>query len=767
MADSSQQDILREYLISLGFKVDAAAQTRFGGTLTTLDKKATQLGRSIVGVALATQTLATEFAYRMEKLYYSSKLAESSAGNLQALQFAGKQSGIADMTKNVEALARNIRANPGLQGLLNSLGVRVTGRDKADVMMDLVKALKGMPFYVAQRYAELFGINPDDLLLMQQGIDKIKEAADLRKRAAQDLGIDTEKANRAGLEYAQQWREILMYVGLFRDALTISLLPAMQTLAGVTKEVLKDWTKIVQQPLGKTVDELKIGLGLSSPGGGVQLTPAAQARVDAQTNQRRWDQMTVEERRARGLSTQQPTWYDLSPAERAEKGMPVTEDAYKKSLPWWARAGNAMGDAIDGAFDLVGMGSQSNRQGVELSSQAKERLGGDRTKSDNPGVMRGLMEKAADKMGYKSKQKTPTDPAAIDAVTEPDRVLIEREQKLSLFPDAKRMYEELMRRGDYAGAREIMAKVDQIGKPQPGPMEDIEKKFALKPGFLERALSGEDPYDKHSRMMAEPEKREQRNLKLSASPEMSKALEEAIGSRDYAAATQTIQRVDAMPDRTQSAASMQVPAPLQPSKPGGAPEQQSFLDSLEQRYALPKGLLDKVWNQESARGKALVSPKGAEGPFGFMPETGKQYGLQSSADRMDFSKSAGASASMYSDLMKKYNGNIRYALAAYNWGSGNLDSLIGRAQKQPGNTGADDQDRYVLGHLPAETQKYISSILGGLQSQQGAAKAPQVSANTTINVYETSDARATGQEVADQQREVFADITRQFAQRVA
>jgi hypothetical protein len=173
--------VLREYLVSLGFKVDAVARSKFSNGLTQMDKTAGALGKTILGVTAAATTMTTIFSREMEKLYYATRRIKSSATNIQALEFGGGQIGVGAerMRGALESMARALRANPGLQGLLNSLGVKVEGRDRSDVLTDFVTQLKKMPSYVAEQYAGLFGIDADTLFMLQDGLDKLKEARDL------------------------------------------------------------------------------------------------------------------------------------------------------------------------------------------------------------------------------------------------------------------------------------------------------------------------------------------------------------------------------------------------------------------------------------------------------------------------------------------------------------------------------------------------------------------------------------------------------------
>lgn len=130
--------------------------------------------------------------------------------------------------------------------------------------------------------------------------------------------------------------------------------------------------------------------------------------------------------------------------------------------------------------------------------------------------------------------------------------------------------------------------------------------------------------------------------------------------------------------------------------PGGPPSlgQGSSLANAPQIGALPPALWTAQQYVESHFDPKLISPKGATGAGQFMPGTAAQYG----------GNGTDAQKAYMGDLYKKY-GNLPTALVAYNWGPGNTDAWI--------KAGADPQK------LPAETQKYVSSVLD-LTGQQGA-----------------------------------------------
>lgn len=243
---ASSQQVLREYLVSLGYRIDTASERKFDTGLLKTGVSIAGLGKSVLGVATAAQAMVAVFARSMEQMYYSSRRAETTVGNLQAVEFAARNIGLTGegMRSAVEGVARAMRLNPGLQGLIESFGIKVTGRDKADVAIDLLDTLRKMPFYQGSQYANLFGIGPDDYLLLIEGLDKLKETAALRKQMALDAGVNADEAARTSVEYANQLREVQELFGLMKDAAMIALLPTFQQIAQVTKEVLRDWTQI-------------------------------------------------------------------------------------------------------------------------------------------------------------------------------------------------------------------------------------------------------------------------------------------------------------------------------------------------------------------------------------------------------------------------------------------------------------------------------------------------------------------------------------------
>jgi len=152
--------------------------------------------------------------------------------------------------------------------------------------------------------------------------------------------------------------------------------------------------------------------------------------------------------------------------------------------------------------------------------------------------------------------------------------------------------------------------------------------------------------------------------------------------------------------------------------PGSWRSKEPAVEAIEQKYNLPKNTLMAMWGVESDFGKnAGLSKAGAYGDFQFMPKTAISYGV----DRTKFSSELEGAGHMLSDLIKHYKGNIAKALAAYNWGSGNVDRDI----QKHGDKWKD--------FLPAETKGYLDKMARAanqIASSQGGKVKIEINNNT-------------------------------------
>lgn len=126
---------------------------------------------------------------------------------------------------------------------------------------------------------------------------------------------------------------------------------------------------------------------------------------------------------------------------------------------------------------------------------------------------------------------------------------------------------------------------------------------------------------------------------------------------------------------------------------------QSAFQSAATQHGVPADILGRVAYDESHFRDDIISGQvksstGATGMFQFMPATAKDRGI---ADPNDPKQAINGGAEYLHDLHSEFK-DWRQAVAAYNWGPGNV-------RKDIEVNGADWEQ-----HLPSETVKYLATI---------------------------------------------------------
>ncbi len=110
---------------------------------------------------------------------------------------------------------------------------------------------------------------------------------------------------------------------------------------------------------------------------------------------------------------------------------------------------------------------------------------------------------------------------------------------------------------------------------------------------------------------------------------------------------------------------------------------------------------------ESAFNPQAESRARASGMWQFMPATGRDFELRQNLfrdDRRDVLESTRAALDYLQRLAAMFGGDWRLALAAYNWGQGNVQKAIARNRSAGQPTGYDDL------RMPDETRNYVPKL---------------------------------------------------------
>lgn len=145
----------------------------------------------------------------------------------------------------------------------------------------------------------------------------------------------------------------------------------------------------------------------------------------------------------------------------------------------------------------------------------------------------------------------------------------------------------------------------------------------------------------------------------------------------------------------------------------------AIFNKAAKTYGVDVNLLKAIARQESGFRTDVVSKAGAQGVMQLMPATAKAMGVK---DAMDPEQNIMGGAKLISQLLKKYDGDVKLALAGYNAGIGNVAKYHGVPPFE-------------------ETKNYIKKVMNYYQN---GVNAP----NTKVTVQGSGAAAASASEPA-------------------
>lgn len=242
-------ETLKDFLISLGFKVDDAGARKFDAIVTGATLKAIELGTKVELAAASVVAFTAKVASGLDNLYWASQRTGATVQGIKQIGFAVSQmGGSVDAARgSLESLAQFIRTSPGAEGFLNRLGVQTRDasgnmRDMATIFTGVGQRLSSMPYYRANQYAQMLGMDENTLLAMRRGIGEYMGQYNAMKKA---IGFNPDQAAAASNRFMTSLRSFGEMAGMARDKIGSNLAGGLAgAIDNLRRQILDNFPKI-------------------------------------------------------------------------------------------------------------------------------------------------------------------------------------------------------------------------------------------------------------------------------------------------------------------------------------------------------------------------------------------------------------------------------------------------------------------------------------------------------------------------------------------
>ncbi|MEG8849101.1 hypothetical protein U4T44_14970 [Klebsiella pneumoniae] len=242
-------ETLKDFLISLGFKVDEAGSRKFDAVVAGTTLKAIELGVKVEAAALSVVAFTAKIASGLDDLYWASQRTGATVEGIKQIGYAVSQVGgsVDGARGSLENLARFMRNNPGAEGFLNRLGVQTRDasgnmRDMATIFTGVGQRLSSMPYYRANQYAQMLGLDENTLMAMRRGIGQFSGEYTAMAKA---IGYNADVAAVSSNKFMTSLRSFGLMAGMARDKIGSNLANGLAgSIDTLRRHILDNFPKI-------------------------------------------------------------------------------------------------------------------------------------------------------------------------------------------------------------------------------------------------------------------------------------------------------------------------------------------------------------------------------------------------------------------------------------------------------------------------------------------------------------------------------------------
>ncbi|EIG8283316.1 lytic transglycosylase catalytic [Escherichia coli] len=242
-------ETIKDFLVSLGFSVDDAGAKKFGSVLAGTTANVIKMGLAVEGAALSVVAFTAKIASGLDNLYWASQSTGATVQGIQSIGYAVSQVGgsVDAARSSLENLSRFIRNNPGAEGFLNRLGVQTRDasgnmRDMAAIFTGVGQKLSSMPYYRANQYAQMLGIDENTLMAMRRGVGQFSAQYSEMVKA---IGFNADQAALSSNRFMTSLKSLGEMAGMARDKIGSNLADGLAgQIDNLRKKIIENFPKI-------------------------------------------------------------------------------------------------------------------------------------------------------------------------------------------------------------------------------------------------------------------------------------------------------------------------------------------------------------------------------------------------------------------------------------------------------------------------------------------------------------------------------------------
>ena len=242
-------ETIKDFLVSLGFQIDDAGARKFDSVLAGTTANVLKAGAAVEATALTVVAFTAKIASGLDNLYWMSQRTGATVNGIRQIGYAVSQMGgsVEAARGSLESLSRFMRNNPGSEGFLNRLGVQTRDasgnmRDMASIFTGVGEKLSNMPYYRANQYAQMLGIDENTLMAMRRGLGQFNAQY---TQMAKAIGYNADAAAVSSNKFMTSLTAFSQMAGMARDKIGSNLAEGLTgSLDNFRKLILDNFPKI-------------------------------------------------------------------------------------------------------------------------------------------------------------------------------------------------------------------------------------------------------------------------------------------------------------------------------------------------------------------------------------------------------------------------------------------------------------------------------------------------------------------------------------------